>query len=89
MTTHHSGEVPERCSIGVVHTGYHGVDVRVASVSGYLPCGEDNNAPFLGTATKDQLIAPQLTPAEEATSRAKQIEVQHDDAIKRYALFCK
>ncbi|TFK94784.1 HORMA-domain-containing protein [Polyporus arcularius HHB13444] len=83
MTTHHKGEMPERCSVGFVHTGYHGVDVKVTSVSGYLPCGEDNNAPFLGTTDRSMFAAPPLTPAEEAAQRAQQVEVQRQDAVER------
>ncbi|KAI0707776.1 HORMA-domain-containing protein [Earliella scabrosa] len=83
MTTHHKGEVPERCSVGFVHTGYHGVDVKVTSVSGYLPSGEDNNAPFLGTTEKNMFAAAHLTPAEEAAQRAQQVQAQRQDAMER------
>ncbi|KAI0636628.1 HORMA-domain-containing protein [Trametes polyzona] len=83
MTTHDKGEVPERCSVGSVQTGYHGVDVKVTSISGYLPSAEDNNAPFLGTTSGLPFGAPPLTPAEEAATRAHQIEVQHQDACER------
>ncbi|KAI0748495.1 HORMA domain-containing protein [Daedaleopsis nitida] len=83
MTTHAQGEVPERCSVGFVHTGYHGVDVKVASVSGYLPSCEDNNAPFLGTMDRSIFAAPPLTPTEEAAQRAQQIKAQRQDAVKR------
>ena len=83
MTTHHKGEVPERCSVGFVHTGYHGVDVKVTSVSGYLPSGEDNNAPFLGTTEKNMFAAAPLTPAEEAAQRAQQVQAQRQDAMER------
>lgn len=83
MTTHHKQEVPERCSVGLVHTGYHGVDVNVTSVSAYLPSGEDNDAPFLGTTERSAFVAPTLTPIEEAAVRAQQIEQQRKDAIRR------
>ncbi|EIW60264.1 uncharacterized protein TRAVEDRAFT_119861 [Trametes versicolor FP-101664 SS1] len=83
MTTHNKGEIPERCSVGSVQTGYHGVDVKVTSVSGYLPSAEDNNAPFLGTTSGNPFGAPPLTPAEEASMRAQQIEVQREDALER------
>ncbi|KAI0672868.1 HORMA-domain-containing protein [Trametes maxima] len=83
MTTHDREELPERCSVGSVQTGYHGVDVKVTSVSAYLPSGEDNSAPFLGTTTGNPFGAPQLTPAEEAAVRAKQAEVQRQDANER------
>lgn len=83
MATHDKGEVPERCSVGSVQTGYHGVDVKVASVSGYLPSAEDNNAPFLGTTDGNPFGVPPLTPAEEAAMRAQQIEVQRHDALER------
>ncbi|OSD08508.1 DNA-binding protein [Trametes coccinea BRFM310] len=83
MSTHERGEVPERCSIGSVQTGYHGVDVKVTSVSGYLPSGEDNNAPFSGTMTGNPFGVPPLTPSGEAAMRVKQIEAQRQDALER------
>ncbi|TBU35629.1 HORMA-domain-containing protein [Dichomitus squalens] len=87
MTTHHKQEVPERCSVGFVHTGYHGVDVKVTSVSAYLPSGEDNNAPFLGTTERNVFAAPSLTPMEEAAIRAQQIETQRRDAAERRVIW--
>ncbi|KAJ3013263.1 hypothetical protein NUW54_g1639 [Trametes sanguinea] len=83
MSTHEKGEVPERCSVGSVQTGYHAVDVKVTSVSGYLPSGEDNNAPFSGTMTGNPFGAPPLTPAGEAALRAQQLEAQRQDAFER------
>ncbi|KAI0647405.1 HORMA domain-containing protein [Trametes meyenii] len=83
MTTHDRQEFPERCSVGSVQTGYHGVDVKVTSVSAYLPSAEDNSAPFLGTIARNPFNAPQLTPAEEAVVRAQQVEVQRQDASER------
>ena len=83
MSTHDKEEVPERCSVGSVQTGYHGVDVKVTSVSGYLPSGEDNSAPFLGTTSANPFGAPPLTPVEEATMRAEQIHIQRQDASER------
>lgn len=84
FTTHEKAEVPEKCSVGQVQTGWHGVDLRVASVSGYLPSAEDNNAPFMGTTAGDTsaLTAP-LTPAEESEIRRQQAEVQLQDAQNR------
>lgn len=66
-----------------MQTGWHGIDVRVSSVSGYLPSLEDNNAPFLGTTNGKTQMAPALTPAEDAAARIKQAEVQRVDAEKR------
>ncbi|OCH86897.1 hypothetical protein OBBRIDRAFT_782465 [Obba rivulosa] len=83
FTTHNNGEAPERCSVGSVQTGYHGVDVRVASVSGYLPSTEDNNAPFLGTTQRNGFTVPTLTPMEEAAARVQQVELQRQDALER------
>ncbi|KIP10850.1 hypothetical protein PHLGIDRAFT_64843 [Phlebiopsis gigantea 11061_1 CR5-6] len=85
FTTHEQGEVPEKCSVGRVQTGWHGVDVRVASVSGYLPSAEDNNAPFMGTTVTDgnAIAGPPLTPAEEVETRRQQNEVQVQDALNR------
>lgn len=60
------------------------VDVRVASVSAYLPSVEDNNAPFLGTTTDGRdTSAPTLTPTEEAALRLQQLEIQRQDAAER------
>ncbi|KAI0934776.1 hypothetical protein AcW1_006192 [Taiwanofungus camphoratus] len=83
FATHDKGEVPEKCSIGSIQTGYHSVDVRVTSVSGYLPSTEDNNAPFLGTTNGYPHAAPTLTPAEELTMRMQQAEIQRQDALER------
>nr|QHB50184.1 meiosis-specific protein hop1 [Sparassis latifolia] len=83
FTTHDKGEVPERCSVGSLETGYHGVNVRVTSVSAYLPSAEDNNAPFLGTTSGHAHAAPILSPAEEAALRNQQTQIQRQDAIDR------
>ncbi|KAI0785638.1 HORMA domain-containing protein [Abortiporus biennis] len=83
FTTHDRNEVPEKCSIGQVKTGWHGVDVKVASVTSYLPSLEDNNAPFLGTVCGQGATAPPLTPAEEAITRAQQVDAQRRDAQER------
>ena len=82
FTTHDRQEVPEKCSIGQIQTGWHGVDLHVSSISGYIPSSEDNSAPFCGTTTKGGHAAP-LTPAEEAVPRLQQIEVQREDAERR------
>ncbi|KAJ3480231.1 hypothetical protein NLI96_g8494 [Meripilus lineatus] len=83
FTTHNKAEAPEKCSIGQLQTGWHGVDVKVTSVSGYLPSTEDNDAPFLGiTARNGQAVHP-LTPLEEASVRAQQAEAQRQDAMQR------
>ena len=87
MAIHRKDEVPERCSVGFVHTGYHGVDMNITSVSAYLPSGEDNNAPFLGTTARTAFTAPSLTPVEEAAMRAQQIEVQRQDAAARLVVW--
>ncbi|KAI9458263.1 HORMA-domain-containing protein [Russula earlei] len=42
FSTHKKDEVPERWSIGKLETGWHGVNVHVASVSAYLPSAEVN-----------------------------------------------
>lgn len=85
FATHEKSEVPERCSVGQVQTGWHGVDLRVASVSGYLPSAEDNNAPFMGTTITGGHgpAAPPLTPAEEVEVRRQQNELQAQDALNR------
>ena len=84
FTTHDKSEIPEKCSIGQVQTGWHGVDLRVASISGYIPSAEDNNAPFTGTTMGGHSVAlPPLTPKEEADLRREQVEAQRSDALER------
>ncbi|KAH9843171.1 HORMA-domain-containing protein [Rhodofomes roseus] len=87
FTTHEKSEVPEKCNIGSLQTGYHGVNVRIASVSGYLPSTEDNNAPFLGTTVGHTHAAPVLTPTEEAAARMQQMEIQRRDAMDRQVVW--
>ncbi|TFK54684.1 DNA-binding protein [Heliocybe sulcata] len=83
FATHDKREMPEKCSVGRLETGWHGVDVRIASVSAYLPSREDNSAAFAGTCGPSAKGAPSLTPAEEAASRAQENELQVKDAEKR------
>ena len=83
FTTHDQTEVPEKCSVGQVQTGWHGVDVKITSVSGYLPSTEDNEAPFLGTTQKHGNSALHLTPVEEAAARLQQVQAQKRDADSR------
>lgn len=85
FSTHDVAETPERCSIGTVKTGFHGVDVRVASVAAFLPSAEDNSAPFMGTTHSHN--APALTPLEEIAARAQQLEAQRQDALERRVLW--
>ncbi|KAG2366049.1 HORMA domain-containing protein [Suillus spraguei] len=81
FTTHTAGEVPERTSIGQVNAGWHGLDMKVVSVSSYLPSiSEDNNAPFAGITSH---TAPRLTPVEEARIRAEDAQLQKKDALER------
>ncbi|EED82474.1 predicted protein [Postia placenta Mad-698-R] len=87
FSTHNKDEVPERCSVGSLKTGHHAVDVRVASVSGYLPSSEDNDAPFLGTTTGHVHAAPALTPVEEAAMRLQQVQLQREDALARHVVW--
>lgn len=83
FSTHDSAETPERCSIGSVKTGFHGVDVKIASVAAFLPSSEDNSAPFTGTTRVNDYDAPPLTPQEEAVTRTRQMEAQKQDALER------
>ncbi|KAG2067057.1 DNA-binding protein [Suillus decipiens] len=81
FTTHTAGEVPERTSIGQVNAGWHGLDMKVVSVSSYLPSiSEDNNAPFAGITSH---TAPRLTPVEEARIRVEDAQLQKKDALER------
>ncbi|KAG1759978.1 HORMA domain-containing protein [Suillus occidentalis] len=81
FTTHAAGEVPERTSIGQVNAGWHSLDMKVVSVSSYLPsASEDNNAPFAGITSH---TAPRLTPVEEARIRVEDAQLQKKDALER------
>ncbi|KAG2750609.1 DNA-binding protein [Suillus brevipes Sb2] len=81
FTTHAAGEVPERTSIGQVNAGWHSLDMKVVSVSSYLPSvSEDNNAPFAGITSH---TAPRLTPVEEARIRVEDAQLQKKDALER------
>ncbi|KZT71267.1 HORMA-domain-containing protein [Daedalea quercina L-15889] len=87
FTTHDRSEVPEKCKIGSLQTGHHGVNVHIASVSAHLPSTEDNNAPFLGTTAGHMHTGPVLTPAEEAAVRLQQMEMQRRDAMERHIVW--
>ncbi|OAX34543.1 DNA-binding protein [Rhizopogon vinicolor AM-OR11-026] len=81
FTTHATGEVPERTSIGKVDAGWHGLEMKVVSVSSYLPSiTEDNNAPFAGITSH---TAPKLTPVQEARIRIEDAQLQKKDALER------
>ncbi|KAI6127737.1 HORMA domain-containing protein [Pisolithus thermaeus] len=80
FTTHGTSETPEKMSIGDFETGWHGVNMNVASVSSYLPSiTEDNDALFTGITNS----APKLSPVEEARLRAEDAELQRKDALDR------
>ncbi|KAG9312996.1 hypothetical protein JVU11DRAFT_6434 [Chiua virens] len=81
FTTHRTAEVPESTRIGKLETGWHGVSMKVVSVSSFLPSStEDNNAPFTGLAAR---CPPKLTPVEEARLRVEDAELQKEDALNR------
>ncbi|KAG8217650.1 hypothetical protein J3R82DRAFT_5803 [Butyriboletus roseoflavus] len=81
FTTHRTAEVPESTRIGTLETGWHGVSMKVASVSSFLPSStEDNNATFTGLTTR---CPPKLTPVEEARLRVEDAELQKKDALNR------
>ncbi|KAH9079578.1 HORMA domain-containing protein [Lactarius deliciosus] len=79
FSTHGKDEVPERWGAGKLETGWHGVNVHVASVSAYIPSAETNDcsplseAGNLGTLASDQRLA--------------QIEVQKQDARDRTTIW--
>ncbi|KAH9043071.1 HORMA-domain-containing protein [Lactarius pseudohatsudake] len=79
FSTHGKDEVPERWGVGKLETGWHGVNVHVASVSAYIPSAETNDcsplseAGDLGTLASDQRLA--------------QIEVQKQDARDRTTIW--
>lgn len=62
------------------------VDIRVASVTSFLPPGEDNNATFIGIAGNSDR-APALTLAEQNSRRMQQIEIQRNDALNRRIVY--
>ncbi|TFY66672.1 hypothetical protein EVG20_g4411 [Dentipellis fragilis] len=78
FTTHGKKETPEKWSIGKLETGWHGVDVHVASVSGIIPPTDDNSAPFSGTTS-----SPHPTATYDMASRKAEIEIQKRDAAER------
>ncbi|KIJ69131.1 hypothetical protein HYDPIDRAFT_172597 [Hydnomerulius pinastri MD-312] len=81
FTTHRTGEIPESTTVGNLETGWHGVNMKVVSVSSYLPSStEDNNAMFTGITAHS---APKLTPVEEARLRSEDAELQKTDALDR------
>ncbi|KAI9571402.1 HORMA domain-containing protein [Boletus coccyginus] len=81
FTTHRAAEVPESTKIGNLETGWHGVSMKVVSVSSFLPSStEDNNATFTGLTT---CSPPKLTPVEEARLRVEDAELQRKDALNR------
>ncbi|EGN95602.1 hypothetical protein SERLA73DRAFT_162415 [Serpula lacrymans var. lacrymans S7.3] len=83
FTTHRRNEIPEKCSVGDLQTGWHGVNLKVVSVSSYLPSStsiEDNNVLFTGVTSQS---APRLTPVEEAEIRAQDAKLQMKDALER------
>ncbi|KAF9227764.1 hypothetical protein BS17DRAFT_693612 [Gyrodon lividus] len=81
FTTHRTGEVPESTRIGNFETGWHGLTMKVVSVSSFLPSStEDNNAVFTGITAH---CPPKLTPVEEARLRLEDAELQKNDALNR------
>ncbi|KAI0256862.1 HORMA domain-containing protein, partial [Lactifluus subvellereus] len=75
FSTHGRDEVPERWSVGKLETGWHGVNVHVASVSAYIPSVEAADGVPPSLASTD--ASPTLTPKQI------QIEVQKRDARER------
>jgi meiosis-specific protein HOP1 len=98
MMTHSLDEIPDKWSIGKVQTGHHSymfnhvgithpdglfsVDVNVSSITAHLPSAEHQEGAFSGM-TGSSLTSKTLTPLQEATVRAQQIEDQEKDALTR------
>lgn len=81
--THDLDEVPEKCSIGKIHTGHHSVNLSIASIATYLPSStEHDHGIFAGTTVRGSTV-PTLTPLEEASFCAHQAEKQREDADNR------
>ncbi|KAJ7154281.1 HORMA domain-containing protein [Mycena filopes] len=81
--THDLDEVPDKWSMGQLETGHHSVNLSVASIATYLPSSTENDhATFAGTTSR-AVVAPTLTPVEEANIRAEQAAKQVKDAESR------
>ncbi|KAG6837277.1 hypothetical protein H0H93_012282 [Arthromyces matolae] len=80
--THDLDEMPDKWSIGRVNTGHHSVNLSVTSIATYLPSSNSlTNATSGGTISRSG--ASTLTPAQEASLRAAQVEQQITDARAR------
>ncbi|KAG6853914.1 hypothetical protein C0991_012583 [Blastosporella zonata] len=78
--THDLDEVPDKWSIGKVNTGHHSVNLSVTSIATYLPSSTPHNNAVFGGTTLRPSVAPNLTPAQEASVRDAQAEQQIMDA---------
>ncbi|KAF9789652.1 HORMA-domain-containing protein [Thelephora terrestris] len=86
FTTHDKTEVPERTDVGRLETGWHSVEVQVASITSFLPSPETNKEEFSGMARAPG-IPSFPTPLQEAEFRRKQAEAQLRDAEQRKVVF--
>lgn len=82
MMTHNMDEVPDKWSIGNINTGYHSVNLNIASIATYLPSTENQERAFAGT-TESQFAPKNLTPMQERALREQQKEQQEKDAEAR------
>ncbi|KAI0306419.1 HORMA domain-containing protein [Multifurca ochricompacta] len=79
FSTHEKDEVPERWSVGKLETGWHGVNVHVASVSAYVPCAETTN----GISSSVASHGANGTRTSLSAQKQVQIEAQKQDARER------
>ncbi|KAF9645068.1 DNA-binding protein [Thelephora ganbajun] len=86
FTTHDRAEVPERTDVGRLETGWHSVEIQVASITSFLPSSDNNKGEYLGTV-RGPGIPSFLTPLQESELRRKQAEAQIRDAEKRKIVF--
>ncbi|KXN92254.1 Meiosis-specific protein HOP1 [Leucoagaricus sp. SymC.cos] len=83
MMTHDVDEIPDKWSIGNIDTGYHAVNLKIASIATYLPSAEHQEGAFAGTMESQLALGRNLTPMQEAELRAQQNEQQEKDAETR------
>ncbi|KAI0273433.1 HORMA domain-containing protein [Gloeopeniophorella convolvens] len=78
FSTHTKDEIPEKWSVGKLETGWHGVNVHVASVSAYIPPSEADSIALTGACSIGTL---------SASWRQAQIDAQERDARERVVVW--
>ncbi|KAH6918332.1 hypothetical protein BKA70DRAFT_1246890 [Coprinopsis sp. MPI-PUGE-AT-0042] len=84
LMTHNLDEVPDRFSIGKLNSGFHTVDLKVASVASYLPSkAECDDSVFTGTTNAGVHCAGAPSIGEDASKYKKEVEAHEEDARAR------